>query len=183
MSSGEDLRECTLEKYVSSRAPPQFLDPELLRDGSAENSSMSPEEVKKFQDQVSRIGSVCVLLAAGQGSRFVADTPKVIYPFEAGGTGSRPLAAFSIAAASACGMPIVAIVGHERERVVKTLYNHYPKDYPILFLVQEEQMGTGHAVHLAKFALPDGFAGEVIVTYADNPGVDAELFTAGCWAA
>lgn len=36
-------------------------------------------------------------------------------------------------------------------------------------------MGTGHAVYLVKNALPKDFRGDIIVTYADNPGVDSFL--------
>jgi len=36
-------------------------------------------------------------------------------------------------------------------------------------------MGTGHAVYLVKNALPKDYSGDVIVTCADNPGVDSSL--------
>lgn len=170
-----DLRECTLSSYVSSRGPVEFLDPDLLCAGQTDNATPSAAKLGRFRDAVVRSGSVCVLLAAGQGSRFVAETPKVIYPFTDVNQEQRPLAAFSIKAASDCGMPIVVIVGHAREQVVRTLRSAFADDYPILFVVQDEQMGTGHAVYLAKHALPDGFNGDIVVTYADNPGVDAKL--------
>lgn len=169
------MKTMTLSQFVSSRPTPQFIDPEALIAGNRQDPSLSAEKLRAFHDAVAASSSVCVLLAAGQGSRFVAETPKVIYPFKTGDSPPRPLAAFSILAASSCEIPIVVIVGHARERVVQTLHEHIPKGHPVLFLVQDEQMGTGHAVYLAKFALPDGYKGKVVVSYADNPGVDHAL--------
>jgi len=161
----DNLSEVTLSEYVKSRGDPPFLDPKT--------SVPTAEKLAQFHASVTKAGVVCVLLAAGQGSRFVSDIPKVIYPYSSGGEGkSMPLASISMNAAFECGMPVVAIVGHARERVVSTIDR---EDHPVLFVVQEEQMGTGHAVYLSRFALPDDFDGDIIVTYADNPGIDSQI--------
>lgn len=170
-----DVASMSLSQFVSSRPSPQFIDPEALVAGNSKNPSLPKEKLCAFQDAVKDSPVVCVLLAAGQGSRFVADTPKVIYPFKSGDSSPRPLGAFSILAAVSCKMPIIVVVGHERARVAQTLHAQCPPGHPIVFVVQDDLMGTGHAVYLAKFALPDAYAGSVVVSYADNPGVDGEL--------
>lgn len=42
-------------------------------------------------------------------------------------------------------------------------------------LVQEKQTGTCRAVYLAKFALPNGDDGKVVMPYADKPSVDGAV--------
>lgn len=127
----------------------------------------TPAALAQFRSAVTARGAVCVVLAAGQGSRFVADVPKVLYPFA-----GRPLAMHAVLAAVAADMPVVVIVGFGREAVMRELAD---VEGDVTFVVQEEQLGTGHAVYLARFALPEHFEGDVLVTYADNPGVDCAL--------
>src|SRR5262249_52314805 len=45
---------------------------------------------------------------------------------------------------------------------------------PIQIAVQEQQLGTGHAVICGLSALPDDFTGIVVVTYGDVPLLDAD---------
>ena len=40
---------------------------------------------------------------------------------------------------------------------------------PVVIAVQEQQLGTGHAVRCGLEALPSGLAGAVVVTYGDVP--------------
>lgn len=171
MTNEDNLTKVTLSDYVEHKNPPQFLDPKTM----TEAAKPSESDTKKFHDAAKSSGVVCVILAAGQGSRFVSSTPKVIHPFSAEGYDAQPLASYSMRAAIKCGMPIIVVVGHERKLVVSTLSSLIDADYPVLYVVQNQQMGTGHAVYLAKRALPTGFGGNVIVTYADNPGVDSVL--------
>lgn len=166
-----DPKLCTLSTYVSSGGTVNILDPDSHRAGQTSDDS----HVAAFHQAATQRGLACVILAAGQGSRFVAETPKVIYPFKNINGEQRPLVAFSVEAAIACQMPIVMIVGHAREAVVQALAPYLPRNYPILFVVQEKQMGTGHAVYIAKHVLPARFRGDIVVTYADNPGVDGVL--------
>ena len=45
---------------------------------------------------------------------------------------------------------------------------------PIDIAIQEQQLGTGHAVGCGLSALPDDFTGIVVVTYGDVPLLDAD---------
>ncbi len=165
-----DLTKTKLSDFMQNN-PATFLDADLMQSTPTASASAT----KKFHDAANNIQEVCVILAAGQGSRFVSKTPKVIHPFSAYGHKNQPLASYAVRAAQGRGVPIIVIVGHERNRVVSTLKEHIDPQYPALYIIQSRQMGTGHAVYLANEALPKGYTGKIIVTYADNPGVDAML--------
>ncbi|CAN8070704.1 unnamed protein product [Agarophyton chilense] len=154
----EDLTKVPLATFVASN-PPKPLWKSL--------KPITPEDLKPFHDAVSARGAVSILLAAGKGSRFKSSYPKVIHPFA-----RKPLAQHAVDAAQKSGLPVIVIVGHAKELVVSTLNF---REHETVFVFQEEQMGTAHAVYLAKWALPESFDGDVIVSYADNPGVDSVL--------
>ena len=134
----------------------------------ADVKPLADNELRAFGDAVLQRNCVCVLLAAGQGTRFVSDHPKVVHPFL-----GKPLAQHAIDAAASAGIPVVVVVGFAKERVVPAL--KIREGHSVVFLQQERQMGTGHAVYIAKYALPENYDGTIVVSYADNPGVDVEL--------
>eukprot|EP00736_Rhodelphis_marinus_P000065 Rmarinus@m.940 len=113
--------------------------------------------------------AVAVLLAAGQGTRFKSDYPKVIHPFH-----GKPLAQHAVEGARAAGLEVVVVVGYAADRVTAALGDS------MSYVTQEQQLGTGHGVYVATRVLGDGFSGDVLVMYADNPGVDAELIKSMC---
>ncbi|GAB0496037.1 hypothetical protein MMPV_007347 [Pyropia vietnamensis] len=133
-------------------------------------------------------GVLAVVLAGGQGSRFVSATPKVLVPFR-----ERPLASVVVAAATDAGAVPVTVVGHAAEQVVATLGGRRgggergtppaaaadDGDAPppvAAFVLQEPRLGTGHAVGVAlAAAVPPSWAGAVLVLCADTPGVDGAL--------
>jgi bifunctional N-acetylglucosamine-1-phosphate-uridyltransferase/glucosamine-1-phosphate-acetyltransferase GlmU-like protein len=162
-----DLTTVTLGEFVSSRGAPFPVDPAEFAGPTDAGTPLTADALAAFHAAVTARNVVCVVLAAGQGSRFVAPFPKVIHPFA-----GVPLAQHSINAAAAAGIPAVVIVGYARDEVCAALS---AGGTSLAFIVQEEQMGTGHAVYLAKFALPVGFDGDIIILYADNPGVDQSL--------
>lgn len=172
MSSDEvnDLTKVKLSEFMASN-PASFLDPDEMRSCT----TLPTNALKNFVDIAEKKQEVCVILAAGQGSRFVSDYPKVIHPFSADGLENQPLASYAVRAAQGRGIPIIVIVGHEKNRVVSKLKEHIGHNYPALYIIQSRQMGTGHAVYLANQALPSNYTGKIIVTYADNPGVDETL--------
>jgi UDP-N-acetylglucosamine diphosphorylase/glucosamine-1-phosphate N-acetyltransferase len=105
-----------------------------------------------------------VILAAGLGKRRNSpDKPKVMFEIN-----SRPMIdyvtelAFRVDAEK-----IVPIVGHHREQVINFLREKYP-DKNIVFAVQEDQLGTGHAIMQTEKAL-EGFDGEVLILSGDVP--------------
>jgi bifunctional UDP-N-acetylglucosamine pyrophosphorylase/glucosamine-1-phosphate N-acetyltransferase len=62
----------------------------------------------------------------------------------------------------------IAIVGHQKERVAETL-----KNFQVSLVVQEEQLGTGHAVLCAREELAD-LGGTVLILCGDTPLIRAE---------
>lgn len=101
-----------------------------------------------------------VVLAAGEGTRMRSATPKVLHPLL-----GRPLLGHVLAAADPAADPVVVVVGHGREAVAGWLADHHPTAQAV---VQEEQLGTGHALRLAMTAHPD-LAGTVVVLSGDTP--------------
>jgi bifunctional UDP-N-acetylglucosamine pyrophosphorylase/glucosamine-1-phosphate N-acetyltransferase len=99
------------------------------------------------------------ILAAGKGTRLKSRHPKVLHEI-----GGRPLLAHVVAAAARVVAPqnIFAIIGHEADRVEAAL-----RPAGINFVLQTEQLGTGHAIMQARSAL-QGFA-HVLVLSGDVP--------------
>ena len=74
---------------------------------------------------------------------------------------------------------LVVVLGKDRERigpVVGELAEQLGR--PIELAVQEQQLGTGHAALCGLSALPDDFAGVVVVTSGDIPLLDADTLAA-----
>lgn len=107
-----------------------------------------------------------ITLAAGQGTRMKSDLPKVLHQ-----VGRAPLVAHALAAGRALEPETVIVVaGHGADKVKKAVAKVEPEAQIVL---QEEQLGTGHAVAQALPAL-DGFDGRVIVLYGDTPFIRPE---------
>lgn len=100
-----------------------------------------------------------VILAAGKGTRMgESDRPKVM--FEANG---KPLVEYLInSIKTACVEDITLVVGYMQEMV-----RNYFGD-SVKYVEQKEQLGTGHAVLMAKESL-QGKSDAVIVSYGDMP--------------
>ena len=99
-----------------------------------------------------------VILAAGQGKRMKSDLPKVLQPLA-----GRPLLAHVIdVARSLDPAEIYVVYGHGGERVRETLQS---KD--VKWVLQAEQLGTGHAVLQAMPEIPKDRM--VLVLYGDVP--------------
>ena len=99
-----------------------------------------------------------VILAGGLGTRMKSKLPKVLIPLS-----GIPLIQHlldSVEQATIDKRPIV-VVGYGKDLVMKELGDKYQ------YAVQEEQLGTGHAVLAAKTACGD--AENVMVLYADHP--------------
>ena len=99
-----------------------------------------------------------VILAAGQGTRMNSDLPKVLHP-----VCGVPMIAHSLAAVkTASSETPVVIIGHGAEAVREFLGEK------ARYVVQDPQLGTGHAVQQAESTLR-GKTDLVLVTYADMP--------------
>ena len=105
---------------------------------------------------------VAVVLAAGQGTRMKSDRAKVLHE-----VAGRPMVAWSVETARRAGASdVVVVVGHGRDEVRASLDARFGGE--VKTAVQEEQLGTGHAV---KCALPaiEGWDGLVVILYGDCP--------------
>ena len=99
-----------------------------------------------------------VILAAGQGTRMHSNTPKVLHLLA-----GQPLIRYSLQAAAGVGTEVpVVVIGHESEQVRQMV----GKD--ARFVVQDPQLGTGHAVRTAESLLA-GQTDLVLVISADMP--------------
>ncbi|AMO63148.1 bifunctional N-acetylglucosamine-1-phosphate uridyltransferase/glucosamine-1-phosphate acetyltransferase [Mycolicibacterium phlei] len=116
-------------------------------------------------------GTAVVVLAAGAGTRMKSDTPKVLHTL----AGRSMLAHALHAVAKVAPEHLVVVVGKDRERVIPAVEALAAElGRPVATAVQEQQLGTGHAVECGLSALPDGFAGTVVVTSGDVPLLDAD---------
>lgn len=107
-----------------------------------------------------------VVLAAGLGKRMMSQQPKVLHRLA-----GLPLAAHVLRTlAPLSPNRTVMVVGHEADQVKSELGQSYGPDgsLSIEYASQEEQLGTGHAVHAAEALLED-FNGAVLVVYGDSP--------------
>lgn len=100
-----------------------------------------------------------ILLAAGQGTRMKSALPKVLHPL-----GGKPLFLHALGTAQRLKPePVAVIVGHGAE-TVRQAYLGSDVDWR----VQEQQLGTGHAVLCTKAAFDD-FSGDVLILSGDVP--------------
>ena len=103
-----------------------------------------------------------IILAAGKGTRMKSVLPKVLHTLD-----SKPLLAYSLTLAQQLqASPTVVVVGHGAAEVQQA-FVAWPD---LSFVVQEPQLGTGHAVMAATSALA-GFSGTVLVLNGDVPGL------------
>ena len=102
-----------------------------------------------------------VILAAGKGTRMQSDLAKVLHPLA-----NKPLIHWVLdAAQQAHPQRVVAIVGHQAERVESIVREQFPD---VEFALQSEMNGTGHAVQQAEPLLHD-FEGDILITCGDVP--------------
>jgi UDP-N-acetylglucosamine diphosphorylase/glucosamine-1-phosphate N-acetyltransferase len=106
---------------------------------------------------------ISLILAAGKGTRMKGDLPKVIHE-----VGGRPMVCPIVDACLAAGCSrVIAIVGYKQDLVRNAL-----KSYPqVEFAVQDQQLGTGHAVLCAREA--------VLKNTTEGGGADTSIFILG----
>ena len=104
-----------------------------------------------------------IILAAGQGTRMCSSLPKVLHHLA-----GRPLIWHSLQTAAALNsrQPVV-VIGHSGEAVQKAVGE------AARFVVQREQLGTGHAVQAAETLLQNE-GGLLLVVSADMPLLKAD---------
>lgn len=98
-----------------------------------------------------------LILAAGKGTRMKSDLPKVIHKVN-----GIPMVKKIITELEKLGTEEnILILGHKKEEILKELGD-------VKYVVQEEQLGTGHAIMQAKDLLKD-YDGDVMILCGDTP--------------
>jgi bifunctional UDP-N-acetylglucosamine pyrophosphorylase/glucosamine-1-phosphate N-acetyltransferase len=104
---------------------------------------------------------LAVILAAGDSTRMKSAKSKVLHD-----VAGRPMIAHVVDAVAATGVSSVAlVVGRDAEKVAKAadIGGVAVKSY-----IQEQRLGTGHAVLAAREAIAEGYD-DILVTYGDVP--------------
>lgn len=105
-----------------------------------------------------------IILAAGMGTRMKSETPKVLHK-----VCGKPLCQWVIDASKKAGADkIVTIIGHKADMVRGALEDQCD------FAVQEQQLGTGHAVMQASEFIKDASGSCVVILNGDTPLITAE---------
>ncbi len=104
-----------------------------------------------------------VILAAGKGKRMKdPNLPKVMYKVN-----GKPMVHYVVELGRRLGSDLmIVVVGNGREIVTRYLKQEFGDS--VVFAVQEEQLGTGHAV-LQTEEMLSNFDGEVLVLSGDVP--------------
>lgn len=111
--------------------------------------------------------NMAVILAAGKGTRMKADLPKVLFP-----VGDQTMIEHVIGAVEQAGFTrSIAVIGFKHEQVREAL-----GEDRIDFALQEEQLGTGHAVMQAAPQL-EGETGVTVVLAGDVPLIRSETLS------
>ncbi len=120
---------------------------------------------------MSRGDTSVLVLAAGPGTRMRSDTPKVLHHIAGRSMLSHSLHAITKLAPQ----HVVAVLGHDHQRIapiVADLADALGRTIDVA--LQDRPLGTGHAVLCGLSALPDDYAGIVVVTSGDTPLLDAD---------
>ncbi len=105
-----------------------------------------------------------VILAGGLGKRMQTEIPKVLSKLH-----GKPMISYvleAIESSGVCDNPVI-VVGKKREMVIEKLGSKYR------YAIQEEQLGTGHAVVCAEDILNISNL-PVVVLYGDMPNISSE---------
>lgn len=107
-----------------------------------------------------------VILAAGQGTRMKSDLPKVLQPLA-----GRPMLEHVLERSADLDAEAVHVVyGYGGHQVPQAL-----ADWPVEWILQEQQLGTGHAVTQAMPGIADNSV--VLVLYGDVPLISEGTLT------
>jgi bifunctional UDP-N-acetylglucosamine pyrophosphorylase/glucosamine-1-phosphate N-acetyltransferase len=109
---------------------------------------------------------ITIILAAGKGTRMNTSLPKVLHTLR-----GRPLLDHVLDTAFSLGsVKVVVVAGHGAD-AVRSVVSQRSGELEIV--IQEPQLGTGHAVYQCLDQL-SGFEGTVVVLSGDVPGLQPE---------
>jgi bifunctional UDP-N-acetylglucosamine pyrophosphorylase/glucosamine-1-phosphate N-acetyltransferase len=105
-----------------------------------------------------------IILAAGKGTRFKSETPKVLHHLA-----GKPVVHYVLDVAEAAGsLRTYVVVGHKADMVEKAVTGRAE------VVVQQKQLGTAHAVRSCAGQFK-GFKGDVLVMCGDTPLLDKQV--------
>ena len=108
-----------------------------------------------------------IVLAAGKGTRMKSDLPKVLHQIN-----GKPMITVLLDTLKALNFEhIIVVIGYEGELVKKAL-----ADYPVKFVWQKEQLGTGHAVMMTREEM-SSFDGTTLIALGDVPFLKADTIS------
>ncbi len=109
-----------------------------------------------------RGGEVAVIiLAAGKGTRMKSSRAKVLHEID-----GRAMVDYVVdSAKQVAGDNIVAVIGHQADIVQKAMSASHGN---VIFALQAEQLGTGHAVQCAMPHVPESIT-DIIILCGDVP--------------
>ena len=118
-----------------------------------------------------------VVLAAGQGTRFKSNRAKLLHPIA-----GKPLGRYVLdTVRQLAPQKIYMVVGHQAAHLQDTLQEtptdpagSTPNSSSLEFILQEQQLGTGHALQIAKPYLEKDSSAHVLVMVGDVPLIRKE---------
>lgn len=136
---------------------------------SAPELQPTTSDVNSASDQASaNPAPMAIVLAAGKGTRMKSDLPKVLVP-----ANGRPLITYVLDSLRAAGIGrITVVVGYKGELVKEALAQYADLD----FVIQEQQLGTGHAVMCCRHTLQNQ-QGPVVIVTGDSPMLQVDSVT------
>lgn len=109
-----------------------------------------------------------ILLAAGLGKRMKSTVPKVLHPLA-----GKPLLSYPLRAARSLNPSRIAIVVGRGAEEVRRAFD----DASIRWVLQDRQLGTGHAARCARESFRD-FAGDLVILSGDVPLIAPDTLAA-----
>ena len=105
-----------------------------------------------------------IILAAGKGTRMQNPLPKVLIPIF-----GKPILEYVLdIAEKLCPARTLVVLGYQADRIREKLLKR-----DLEFVLQEEQLGTGHAAYQTEKVLTN-FEGNVLILCGDMPLIKAE---------
>lgn len=107
-----------------------------------------------------------VILAAGKSTRFKTKKSKLVHSIC-----GRPMIMYPVIALQDLGIPMTLVLGHQANVVQSLVENEIVKDAS--FVIQAEQLGTGHAVACSRGSWAD--FEDILIMNGDMPLITKEL--------